>query len=429
MNYIKQIGLKYIFALILIMLLGFFLRSIIFLHGNFYLLSDQGRDLLLAREIVINHKITLIGGRTGFGGLFHGPLWWYMVSVFFFISKGNPFFSLVPLWIIISILIIPSSFLLGNVIDSKKLGILLAFLVGVSVVFVSSIATASNSQVMPLIFIFYLISLMKYLNGNKKFLYLLSFTIGIGMHFESAFAFFLIPSSIFTLIIWKKIPNLKSILISILIFLFCVSNFILFDLRHQFLMLNSMINLFFKKGSSHIGIFQIIIDRIHWFYYSIITIPFSTDKLVEFLSVMLFALFIFLFIKRRKEKRSLENLERVFLILLSFFGIIFLSYLIVPIKLASHYIYSLGILNLLIFTIALFYVFKNVKYGSYLVSVYIVLALLFSFYNLNTQFRNKAYNLSGNGTYFNELGVADSIYKDSKGSDFAYLVYDPPIVT
>jgi len=68
------------------------------LNGDFYYLLDQSRDMLLAQSIVIDHKLTLIGARTGLGGLFHGALWIYMITPFFMLAKGNPFLRL-PLFL------------------------------------------------------------------------------------------------------------------------------------------------------------------------------------------------------------------------------------------------------------------------------------------------------------------------------------------
>src|ERR1035437_7871157 len=103
---------KFIF-LPLILLFAFLLRTRMFLYGDFYFLVDQARDLLLTKGIVVDHTLTLIGARTGLGGLFHGPIWFYIIAPFFFLFGGDPFFTLVPLFLIVSLSLVVLGFFVG----------------------------------------------------------------------------------------------------------------------------------------------------------------------------------------------------------------------------------------------------------------------------------------------------------------------------
>ena len=61
------------------------------IHGDIFFHTDIARDFLLIKDVVINHKLTLIGPRTGgITGVFHGPLWLYLNSLPFVITHGNP---------------------------------------------------------------------------------------------------------------------------------------------------------------------------------------------------------------------------------------------------------------------------------------------------------------------------------------------------
>src|SRR5579872_3052982 len=84
----QYISIAVIFLLVLT--LAFFLSSRMILAGDFWFTPDQARDLLLAKGIVINHKPILIGARSGIEGVFHGPLWIYMISMPFALFHGNP---------------------------------------------------------------------------------------------------------------------------------------------------------------------------------------------------------------------------------------------------------------------------------------------------------------------------------------------------
>src|SRR5260221_2088975 len=110
--------------LFILLVIAFFLRSPMFLHGDFYLLPDQGRDLELVKSIVADHKMTLIGGHAGFGGLFHGPLWLYMMAPFFVLSGGNPYWTLIPLYLTISLGLIVGGYFIVSNLYGKIAGIL-----------------------------------------------------------------------------------------------------------------------------------------------------------------------------------------------------------------------------------------------------------------------------------------------------------------
>ena len=51
---------------------------------------DQGRDLLAARSIWLDHKMTLLGPATDAEGVFFSPIYYYLISIPLAISGGNP---------------------------------------------------------------------------------------------------------------------------------------------------------------------------------------------------------------------------------------------------------------------------------------------------------------------------------------------------
>ena len=83
-------------AVVLIVLFSVFPRSVEVLNHNYLFLMDQGRDYMAVKDIVVNHKFTLIGSEIGGGaagtqGVFQGPVYYYLLSLFFLIFKGDPY--------------------------------------------------------------------------------------------------------------------------------------------------------------------------------------------------------------------------------------------------------------------------------------------------------------------------------------------------
>lgn len=83
---------------------GILMRSVEVLSRNFVFLYDQGLDMLSVRNILVNHKLTLIGveaggGFAGLTGIFHGPGYRYLLALFTLFSRGDPYGPMVALWV------------------------------------------------------------------------------------------------------------------------------------------------------------------------------------------------------------------------------------------------------------------------------------------------------------------------------------------
>jgi len=84
----KKFSLENIF-LIAIILFAFLLRvyRINDLLGFYY---DQGRDALVVWDLIHNGKFFLIGPTTGIAGIFRGPYYYYLITPFYLLGRGNP---------------------------------------------------------------------------------------------------------------------------------------------------------------------------------------------------------------------------------------------------------------------------------------------------------------------------------------------------
>ncbi len=435
MNFLKNN--YYLLLLIIIIVLAFFLRSPMFLHGDFYLLADQGRDLQLAKQIIVDHKLTLIGGRAGFGGVFHGPLWWYMITPFFLLSHGNPFFSLVPLYILVSLGIVIGGFFVGKNLYGFYTGLLFALVIGISNFYITTISFTSNSQVMPLIFLFFIYCAIKYLRGKNHYLVALFSLTAIGINFESAFAVTLIPLTVMAIIFRKKIPSMKLIFISAVAFIIPVSSFILFDLRHEFLMSKAFLNLIsgnFTQASSDMRLNDLFFraqDRFNSLLSTISFLFFAENVFSKFSAylVLFGAGALFLLQLRKKMKLSQEDKELIFIFLIPI--VVYTFYMFVKLPIQGHYVASLGISIILFFILTLRKIAKFNLLLSILFLVFFVSLQIAPLIDLikENYFRGIPYSTNSNGSYLNQRAIVDAVFNDSKGKPFGYFVFDLPIIT
>ena len=104
LNFLKNYS-----VLSLIIIVGTVNRLLGIISGNFGFTHDQGRDLLAA-DSILRGNATLIGPTTGLAGLFHGPLWYYLLAFLSFLGQGDP--KIILEGIILLFLVLNMAFLL-----------------------------------------------------------------------------------------------------------------------------------------------------------------------------------------------------------------------------------------------------------------------------------------------------------------------------
>jgi len=85
----KRQDIRTYILLSLILGLGLYLRL---RHWPDFLTFDyeKARDLIASMKIFTEKKLTLIGPVSEVEGIFHGPLYYYLVGFFYYIFKGDP---------------------------------------------------------------------------------------------------------------------------------------------------------------------------------------------------------------------------------------------------------------------------------------------------------------------------------------------------
>lgn len=240
------------YVLILIFLTGICIRFINF-NESTYFGFDEARDAYISQSIYKNGDIKLIGPPANAPGLFHGPLYWYLIGPLYIFSNGNPFFLSVVFRILNSLGIFVIFFITKRLFNMKTAliaSLLYAFsfeqsqyamyTCHPSLVVFSWLAIFSGSSI-----------LLK--NEEKNFwgLPLLFGGIASALQFElvSLNTFFLL---IFLLIILKrevKNISLKSKLFSAFLFTMFISTYLVSEIKFNFRSTRSALSLF-RSGYS-----------------------------------------------------------------------------------------------------------------------------------------------------------------------------------
>src|SRR3989337_2743591 len=75
--------------IILILFIGAFFR-LYRIREYLTFLGDEGRDVLVVKRLLVDHKFTLLGPITSVGSLYMGPVYYYMMAPFLLLSGFDP---------------------------------------------------------------------------------------------------------------------------------------------------------------------------------------------------------------------------------------------------------------------------------------------------------------------------------------------------
>jgi len=238
-------GFKYRDLLFLLVLfaIGLFLRTYL-IGQNLFFGPEQGRDMLVVKSIVMDHKLVLIGPTTAVEGIYHGPLYYYLCAVPFFLSKGNPLF-IAFFFIFLNALSVFLVYLIGKELFSKKIGLIASLFFTFSFGAVVMARWLSHPPlIIPVSCLFFLF-LTKFMKGNNK--YLIPTAIIYGVVTQTEFSNLIIFTFIafFAVVIFRKrllAQKIINLLVAITLVIFLpIFNFVLFDIRHNFLITRSLI--------------------------------------------------------------------------------------------------------------------------------------------------------------------------------------------
>ncbi len=399
-------GFYLFFAIFIIY--NIFLSSTLVRLGEVNLSNDIGRDFLLLQELD-QKKIVLIGARSNVQGVFHGPLWTYLNYPAYLIGKGDPV-TVAWGWVLFSIISLVTTF----IIMKKLFGNLAAFLTTamLSVYIVPFIDSMFGPYAMYFFIPAFLFSIYKYfLSKRPVFLaihfMLAAFLIHLNIGSGILLAMLSLGLSLGFIVknkLWIHIFSLFTLP------LFCI-NFIIFDLRHNFLITKSLLNL----GKSS----KFIIPFNDWIFQRI-DLAVSMQLLltnIVYLSVLIFILVMLFTIIKIKNKEK----HRTFFIILAFyyFGFMVLSY------------FNKGALlvDQIFFLIPLTIIWLGIlSVGKYR-QLFILIVIVVLYLNFNTA---KAFVESSSTTigkipdsWVSLKNVASSIIKEERGKQFGYFVYAP----
>jgi 4-amino-4-deoxy-L-arabinose transferase-like glycosyltransferase len=233
---------KHFLLLILALLVGFFARTYR-LADTFDFNGDLGRDALVAKRIIVDHKLTLIGPRASGGDFYLGPFYYYFIIPSLLLAGFSPL-GPVYLTVAINLLTIVLVYFVSSKLFSKTAGSVAALLYATSPLAVTYGRGSGNYAALPFLGLLAVYLLWMWLKERKLWLMIfLALTLGLAiqMHYSVVvLAFFgllcLVANKINPLAYWKQF------LAAMLVFGALCSPILFFDLRHNWVNVRGLAN-------------------------------------------------------------------------------------------------------------------------------------------------------------------------------------------
>lgn len=238
-------------VLVLILALASFYR-LYRIQDYMTFLGDEGRDVLVVYNI-LHGDLTLLGPTASVGGFFLGPIYYYFMTPFLWLFNYNPvgpaimvaLFGIVTTWFVYKI---------GKEFFGSAVGLVASALYAISPLVVAYSRSSWNPNLMPFFSLLAIYLVYKSMRkNNSKLLILLGFIFGILMqlHYLSLFLGVIIFTYIFLyqfayfkpFNFGKLFKKYLSILLGLIV---GWSPFLLFEVRHGFNNVASILNFVFN---------------------------------------------------------------------------------------------------------------------------------------------------------------------------------------
>lgn len=425
---------KTIFIVLTVVLIFFtlFPRSVELLNKNYLFGFDQGRDYLAVRNIVVDHKLTLIGsewgaGSAGFIGLFHGPFHYYFLSIPFLILNGDPYGGII-LMFLFGLLTVILSYIIGRKLFGNIGGFLPALLIAISPPLISQSRFVWNSHPAPffILLVFYYIYSLS-ISQKKRYILLASFFSSFIYNFQTAIAIPMTLALLLYFIIILRLRTLKPYLLSLLGILLGILPFFLFELRHGFMGIKGSLN-YFLNGSQGLPQSFITLLQVRWsvFSYNFYdTFPKQTLIPMSVILALCGAILIYFLYKERNNviKKMIQ-----YLLLLPFVS--FVVFLFFKNLVYVHYLIHLNLVYIFIFSYIVYSSYNNKQLLFKLLFTMILgLFLLISIPEAIITSRKDLNDYGGDAKIKGKIDAIDYIYKDAKNQKFGLLIFSPPVYT
>ena len=404
-----KIRFPFLFTLEILLLATIFFIALFFrvyeVISRFEFAHDGDLYSWIVKDIVINHHFRLLGQETSAQGIFIGPLFYYMLIPFFWITKMDPIGAIIPITVI-SMLTIFSYFWAFKKLFNVNVGLIAAFLYTVLLNIIQLDRRVVPSTPSNLWIIWYFFVVINLTRGNFSVLPILAILIALIWHIHIALAptLLAIPVAIF---LSKKFPSIVQLKTFFIILIVLSLPLIAFELKHNFSQTISFLNNLTADKGGGIGLdkYKLLSIKANSNAINLIFYPWQVNFLQGFpiITAILASSLLVL-------KNKIITKKELFTLFAWIVGV-FIFYTFSSTIISEYYLSNIEIIYLAIFSFLLFLLFSSSKLGKIFVFGLLSLILIKNIHFFVTQ----DYYHKG---YFEKKAAAQYIANDAKNRGF-----------
>ncbi len=413
-----------IIIFLIVLIISSLLKILPILNGNFPFTMDQGRDMLDLRNIIVGHHLTLIGPTTSINGVFLGPFWYYFNLLPFLIGRGDPTYLVYWNLFWYQAIALVSFALLAR--KNLIFGLITTSLFLMTPVFFYSSRFSWSANPMPFFSLIFFTTLI-ILDRKDRFKYILVGLIcGLSLQIEAALGVLFFPFTLLWLILSRT--NLRLIALTSLGFLITLLPQIFFELRHSFLMTQTLINEFSGRTSilgpslNLMDTFNLHLKNYLGLVDNLIILPGQLAAAAIPLSII--------YLGWKLTRRQLSPIiQSAFLSSLLFLVFSFTAYLFYHYPLKGWFLLGLHLPYLFILTAALTELFNSKLWLAKIIVILLIGASFRSTFLSQSRLIPTHQNdrSSDPSNFRNQLEVVDLVYLSAKGQPFKVYNYIPSV--
>ncbi len=224
--------LEWVF-LILILLVAAYLR-LWRVSEYMTFLGDEGRDMLVVKRMIVDHKFTLLGPTASVGGFFLGPIYYYFMLPFLWLWRLDPTGPsvMVGLFGVATVYLV---YRIGKDFISSWVGLVAASLYAVSPLVIAYSRSSWNPNVVPFFATLLIYLLLRIAtNLRSRDVLIAGIALGIGLQLHYLFTFLGVVTVLWIIFAVPRTQFVQAIAYVIGGFLVGYAPFLLFELRHGF---------------------------------------------------------------------------------------------------------------------------------------------------------------------------------------------------
>ncbi len=358
---------------------------------------DHDNDLSawIVRDIAVNHHFRLIGQLTSAPGIYIGPLFYYLLVPFFMLTNMDPIGALIPITIL-GVFTTFMYYLVFSKLFNRTVGLMAAFLQATLIDSVNFDRWVVPSTLTNLWTISYFYTILMITRGRYRYLFALGILVGLiwDVHIALLPTLLAIPVA---MIVTKKLPPLKQVLIGLASFLIVSIPLIVFEFKHHFIQTISFIQNFSQNHGGGTGLekLNLITLKLVSTLASYFLAPQSLPEIVNRILILILGLSGIWLAKSKLIKKS-----EVIVLYTWLFGVI--MFFTISSTLISEYYFANIEIIFLVFLVILFYqIYHKSRLGKVLILAILSLVLIKNVYYFTTvQLYLKGYNERSNALKF-----------------------------